>query len=257
MTQRLRINIILLLIIALAFPSHAFCQDIPSDSLILGKIFGKTDRGGKTYSCGYKGYPIPYAYEDTVEYRITFKGKVNIDNEELILSLVEAPYGNHCGHKFGFSHIYYFKVHEKGIELFDSIKSDGRIFIGHYRRADLLKVGKNRMAIKLTIQGSGNGHMYTSDYLYLFDLNKLTHLITINIEYNNNISRGANSETDSCEVKWYEESFEIIPNDREWYDIKVKRTDYEFTKGCQERYIGSEDEKVYIYQNGEYTAKPK
>ena len=103
----------------------SFSQNIPSDSTILQNIFGKTDRGGKTYSCKYIGEDI-YSYEDSVVYRIVFKSKINLNNRNYILAILEAPYGTQHGHQLGYQDLYFFKIVRSKAKLVDSIKSESR-----------------------------------------------------------------------------------------------------------------------------------
>lgn len=254
MTQLSSLKGIILFIITLSAPLFSVSQELPTDSLILSKIFGEVDYGGKSYTCEYKGNEISYAYEDSVVYSVTYKGKVKIDNEDLLFTLLEAPYGNQHGHQQGFSDVYYFKVDGREIELFDSIKS-GVIPLGYDRGCDMVNIGNGKTGVIFTFQSDGNGHIETTKGLCLLGLNELTYLLSIDIEYDNTISRGVNSETDSCEAERYHESFEIVESHKEWYDIKVHRANYRFTKGCKERYLHSENDKVYTYSDGKYIIK--
>lgn len=241
--------------LALLIPMHSVSQNLPSDSLVLSKIFGNVDFGNKSYTYAYKGNETIYAYEDSVVFRVTQKAFVKIGAQELLFTLLQAPYGRQHGHQLGFSDIYYFKAEKGKIELFDSIKSGGTVPLGYNRGCEIVNIGKDKTGVIFTFESDGNGHIETSKSLLLLGLKDLTYLLSINTEYDNTISRWADSETDSCEAERYFESFEIVESHKEWYDIKVHRTEYRFTPGCKEQYLYSEFDKVYVYTAGKYEAK--
>lgn len=241
------------ILIALILLSYidSFGQEIPPDSLILKKIYGKTDKGGKTYSCKYIGEDI-YSYQDSVVYRIVFKSKINLNNSNYILAILEAPYGTQHGHQFGYQDLYFLKTVRGKAELVDSIKSEWVDPIGDESVFEIIDIGKNKKALISKFQSTGNHHFENTKSIKLLDLNKLTYLLSIYAEYDNSAWKIPESENDDCEAERYIETFEIYNNNSDWYDIKVHRTEYAFTKGCKDNFITIESDKEYKYINGKY-----
>jgi hypothetical protein len=232
----------------------SFGQELPSDSYILKKIYGKTDKGGRTYSCKYTGEDI-YSYQDSVVYRIVFKNKINLNNKNLILAILEAPYGTQHGHQFGYQDLYFLTTDGSTAELVDSIKSDGVGPLGDASIYEIVDIGKNKKALISTFQSTGNHHYENTKSIQLLELDKLTFLLSIDAEYDNSAWKIPESENDDCEAERYKETFEIFNNNSEWYDIKVHRTEYGFTKGCKDSFITLESDKQFKYLNGKYIEK--
>jgi hypothetical protein len=243
-----------LIILLLLSYIDSFGQEILPDSLILKKIYGKTDKGGKTYSCKYIGEDI-YSHQDSVVFRIVFKSKINLNNNNYTLAILEAPYGTQHGHQFGYQDLYFLKIIGGRLELVDSIKSKWVGPIGDVSVFELVDIGRNKKALISTFQSTGNHHFENIKIIQLLDLNKLTPLLTINSEYDNSAWKIPKSENDNCEAERYKETFEIFNNNSEWYDIKVHRVEYGFTKGCKDSFITLESDKQYKYFNGEYIEK--
>lgn len=243
------------LLTALIVSINCYSQDIPSDSIIFCKVFGKTDKCGITYSCKYDGESV-FGYDDVV-YRVGFVKKVKIDNKDLILTILEAPYGLQHGHQLGYQNIYFLKSLPNDFVILDSIKSEGLIPIGDERDYEIVNIGKNRQALIFTFQSSGNSHFEKTKIINLLELNKITELFTINLEYDNSEWNVPDSESDDCKAERYEESYYIIPNEKDWHDIKIHPIDYKFSKGCQDYFISSEKDMVYTFFNGKYIEKIK
>ncbi len=247
---------ILIALILLRF-LDSFGQEMPSDSYILKKIYGTTDNGGKTYSCKYKGDEDIYSYQDSVVYRIVFKSKINLNNSNYILAILEAPYGTQHGHQFGYQDLYFFKTVGDNAILVDSIKSEGVGPIGEASTFEVVDIGKNKKALITTFQSTGNNHFENTKSIQLLELNKLTYLRSINTEYDNSGWKIPESENDDCEAERYLETFEIFDNNSEWYDLKVHRIEYGFTKGCKDSFISLESDKEYKYIDGKYIVNTK
>jgi hypothetical protein len=242
------------ILIALILLSYidSFGQEITSDTYILKKIYGTTDKEGKTYSCKYKGDEEIYSYQDSVVYRIVFKTKINLNNNNLILAILEAPYGTQHGHQPGYQDLYFLKVAGGKAELVDSIKSDGIGPIGDTSIYDIVDIGKNKKALISTFQSTGNHHFENTKSIQLLELNQLTYLLSINAEYDNSAWKITESEDDDCHAERYLETFEILNNNSEWYNIRVHRIEFGFTKGCKDSFITLESDKEYKYMNGKY-----
>jgi hypothetical protein len=229
----------------------SFGQKLPSDSSILGKIFLNTDKGGKTYSCQYSGEET-YSYQDILVYKIVFKTKVFLNNNSLILAIIEAPYGNQHGHQLGYRDLYFFKVVGEKIVLIDSIISDGLIPIGDESIFDIKDIGLNKKALISTFQSTGNQHFENTKIIDLLELNKLTYLFSISSEYDNSSWVITENENDSCRAERFEEVYEIVKTNTEWYNIKVNHKDFRYTNGCKEYYMTIDTNNEYMYFNKQY-----
>ncbi|NLL28938.1 MAG: hypothetical protein GX259_09085 [Bacteroidales bacterium] len=243
------ILIVLLLLSSIAL----FGQEMPSDSLILKTIYGKTDIGGESYTCEYLGENIVSSYQDSLVFQIVFKSEVNLNNNDYILAILKARYGTQHGHQFGYEDLYFLKTVQGELELVDSIKSEFGV-IGDESIYDIVDIGKNKKALISTFQSIGNQQFYRTESIQLLELNKLMNLFSVE-KYSDLAWNLPASENDDCNATSYEETFEIVTNDSDWYDIKVHRVEYGFTKGCEDSFVISESDKEYKYINGEYVEK--
>lgn len=242
-------NMLIILLLLSYFVS--FAQEIPSDSLIIKTIYGKTDINGNSYTCEYLGKDMVYSYEDSLVFRVVFKSKVNLNNTDYILAILRAPYGTHHGHQFGYKDLYFLKTIQGKLELVDSIKSEFGL-IGDDSKFDIIDIGKNKKALVSKFCSTGNQHYFYSESINLLNLNQLKHLLLVK-NYSNLAWNLPDSENDDCNAQSYVETFEIINNNSDWYDIKVHRIEYGYTKGCKDEFITLETYKTYKYINGEYT----
>jgi len=232
--------------------TNLFSQEFPSDSIILKEVFGATDKGGKTFSSKYKGDENVPSYQDRVVYRIVFKS--NYGNN-LILAIVEAPYGTQEGHQFGYQDLYFIKLVGGKVELANSIKSGGLGPIGDESVFEIVDIGKDKKALVSTFQSTGNHHFERTKSMRLLESNKLKYLFSVHAEYSNACCKTTQTENESCEAISYEETYEIVKSNSDWFDIKVHHKDFRFTKGCKESYLSLESDKVYVYNGGNYIEK--
>ena len=240
------------LLLVLIASLNSFAQELPTDSIILRKIFGKTDRRGQSYSRPFdeeKGEGM-YTYGDSIVWKIVYKARINLQNKNLIFSIVEAEGNNQMGHQFGYRNMYFFKQKHNRIQLVDSIVSDEERPLGDDRTYKIADIGKNNKALIIQFSSTGNHHFESSETISLLEVGKVTHLLSTN-NYSNAAWKMPESENDDCDAETYHESYEIIRNETcEWYDVKVHRIDYRFTKGCKDSYEDSITDKVYVYEDG-------
>lgn len=234
---------------------HASGQNIPSDSLILSKIYGSADPLGKTYSRELEEDEKAFARFDKVVYRVVYKQELELEEQRIILVIIEAPnFGQH-GHQLGYLEFYFLKEKEGGLEIVASILSDGEVPIGDDGGFKILDIGPDKKALISIFESTGNQHYEKTSGISLLSLGELRHLLTINSEYDNSLWKIPDSEDEPCEARSFEEQYEVMENESEWYDIRVHRTEYGFTEGCEERFLKSESEKVYSYIDGEYRVR--
>jgi hypothetical protein len=236
---------------------YSFCQKIPSNEIILSKIYGSTDIGRDTYTCKYLGDEVNYSNQDSITYSIVYKNYINLKSQKLILAIIKAPYGYQHGHQLGYQNIYFLKFSKGKITLIDSIISDGIEPIGESSEIDIIDIGKNKKALITTFQSSGNLHLEVTKSINFLESNKLTYLLSINTLYDNSAWTSPETEESDCEAERYEENFEIIKTNSEWHTIKVNHTEYRFTKGCIEDFVTSKNDIEYTFQDGTYKVKQK
>lgn len=243
-------NIITLILIINCLGIYA--KEIPSDSLIIKNIFGKTDNGGKSFSRPFneaKNEGI-CTYEDCIVWKIVFKDKVKLQNQDLIFSIIEAKDLTQHGHQFGYRSMYFFKQIDNKLILKDSIISDGEILLGDNKGYEIVDIGKDKKALVILFGSSGNQHFEGSDDIYLLEIGKSTFLISTS-----RYSKMTDSGEYGCKIIRYDEEYEIIKSDKEWYDIKINHIDFGYKNGCEEEYIEKKIERLYSFQNGKYIEK--
>jgi hypothetical protein len=244
-------NAFLLLILTTCL--NSFAQNLPTDRIILKKVFGKTDEGGMSFSRPFdkeRNEGI-CTYEDSIVWRVVFKDKVTLQNQNLIFTIIEAKDLTQHGHQFGYRNMYFFKQLSKKIELIDSIIFEDEILLGDNSAYEIADIGNDKKALIIQYGSSGNQHLEGSKGIYLLEIGKRTYLLSAKY-YSNWAWKTTESEDEDCTAAAYDEEYEIIKSDKEWYDIKIHHTDYGFTKGCKEKYIKFEKDKVFSYTDGKY-----
>lgn len=219
--------------------------------MILKLIYGKTDITGVSYTRPHRGGEDEFSTSDSITFSIAFQAIVHIENKPFLLVITEAPDSYQQGSSYGYKAFYFFKENEKGFSIVDSIVSDEQEPLGNVSNYQIVDIGKNKEALVSTFQNS-HGYFTQVESLYYITLGALTHLVSITDEYDNSDWNTPETEDDECNAEKSSGSFEIIRDNKDWYDIKVNETEYGFTKGCQESYVKKETESVYSYNGQEY-----
>jgi len=139
--------------------------------------------------------------------------------------------------------------------LINSIKSDQVAPIGDESVFEIVDIVTDKKALVSTFQSTGNHHFENTKRIELLELNQLTYLFSLTVEYSNAGWKTTDTENDSCEAISYEEKYEIVKSNSDWYDVKIHHKNYRFTNGCKEIYLSSESDKVYIYNGSNYVEK--
>ncbi|MCB0478662.1 MAG: hypothetical protein KDC84_10885 [Crocinitomicaceae bacterium] len=239
-------------IILLCFFPELWGQHTISDSLLLAKIFGSTDPDGQTFTCIDCKDESMYSYQDEVVFKIVFKSEIVLDEEALLLVIAEAPYGTQHGHQFGYQHLYFFKRQDKDWSIVDSIVMEDLTPIGDQSEFSIVDIGKNKKALISTFQSTGNHHLETTLSIDLIERSKLTFLFSINAEYSNLAFMEPVSVGEDCPGESYEETYEIIPSDSEWYEIRVHRKEFAYSRGCRDAILKLDVEKRFFYFEEKY-----
>lgn len=244
---------IALLFVLVTVLFNSYGQDLPSDRMILKKIYGKADMGNNTYTRPLQEGEETVIY-DSITFRVAYKTKVNLKNKDIFFVATKAVTGGLYGHDWGYEDFYFFEQIEDDLTLIDSIVSESCNLIGDFDNYSIIEIGANKKALILSFQSSGNRHLECRKGFFLLDIGKLTFLLGIDIEYDNSAWKIPENENDDCEATKYKKEYEIIKSNKEWYDIKFHHTEYGFKKGCKNEYIIQEEDLLYIYKDGEYVA---
>jgi hypothetical protein len=176
-------------------------------------------------------------------------------NQNLLLCIIEAPVFDQHGHRWGYRNLFFLKEEKNELHQVAAIRDEEDQLIGDQPEYDIVEIGKNNVALVSTFLSAGNRHLEKSKTLFLLDLGKLTPLITIDLEYDNSTWNTPQDENSSCEAYSYKCDFKVLKTDKNWYDIQVHRVGYEFSKGCKERLVKSESDRVLIFDKGKYVEK--
>lgn len=229
-----------------------FSQQLPSDSLIQLKLFEKTGFTKTNYS-NYEGDTVR---QETAVYEIVFKDTFTLETQRMLLTILEARTFSQHGHQLGTRDFYFFNYHENEIVLSDSVKSDGQVPIGDVSEFKIVEIGKNKKGLVITFQSTGNRHFQKTESIYLIKKGILQYLLSVQAEYDNSAWKTPESKDENCDADRYTQTYEVIKSNKEFYDIRVRRTNYKFTNDCEDSSIDSETDKVYVYSNGKYL-RPK
>ncbi len=243
-----------LLLLSFFICAYSQAQILPSDSLILSKIYGKVDSGKNSYSRAFRGYEGDFTYKKCISYSVVFKQNVELDSGRVLLVIIEAPNSTQTGHQFGYRDFYFF---DQTLSCIDSVLSDSEIPIGDNTAFEIIDIGLHKKALVSNFQSTGNRHFEHTKYLQSLEIGSVTDLFWVDIEYDNSAWEAPEDEHEQCIAQTNENSYEIIKSTKEWFDIKVHCIEYAYSKGCLKRYVKSTSDKNFVYENGEYIEKKK
>jgi hypothetical protein len=228
-------------------------QVLPSDSIILKEVLGKTDKGGLTYSRPFdKEKEEEFnADEGEIVWKIVFKDNVYLQSQDFLFVIIEGEDFTQHGHQFGYRNMYFFNQINGKIKLVDSITGDDEIGLGDNNSYEIVDIGKEKKALIIQFGSSGNQHYESSRSINLLEVGNLTYILSTK-SYDNSVWKMPEVDEEDCQASKYDEDYEIIKNEKEWYDIKIHHMDYGFTKGCKESFVKLESDKIYIYTDGKY-----
>lgn len=235
--------------------NKVYSQNLPTDRLIIKKIYGKVDKSDNSFTRPFKEGEGNFFIYDSVTYEIAYKTIVNLKNKDILLVITKAITTGLHGHRWGYEDFYFFEQKNGDFKLIDSIVSESDNPIGDLNDYSIIEIGKNKKALITTFQSTGNGHLESGKGFYLLNIGELIQVFGLNMEYDNSAWKIPENENDDCEAKRYTNDFEILKSDKDWYDIKVHHIDYGFKKGCKDEYKSIEKDILYIYKDGKYNEK--
>ncbi len=220
-------------------------------------IYGKLDSGKNSYSRAFRDGEADFSYKDSVTYSIVFKHMIDLNNQSVLFVIIEAPNSTQTGHQFGYRNFYFLDSIDGIFSCIDSIVSDSEIPIGDNSQFEITDIGTNKKALVSSFQSTGNNHFEHTKYFDLIEIGHLSSLFSVDIEYDNSTWKIPEKKRDKCAAERYENSYEIVKGDQEWFDIKVHNVEYTYSRGCLKRYVKSTSDKVFVYLNGEYIERKK
>jgi len=225
-----------------------------SDSAILMRLYGSTDKNNVTYTRPIQEGEREFSAKDSITFRIAFSNTIHLAHQDYLFVITEAPNSYQQGCAFGYRNFYFFSEKTTGLVLIDSIVQEGEMPLGDVSEFNMVDIGKDKKALVTTFQNS-HGYFTNTKSLFYVTLGKLTPLLSVNIEYNNADWKIPETENNKCTAEKSSGTFEIIQDEKDWYDIKVTETEYGFTKGCQETYVKKVTAFIYRYNGQEYIEK--
>lgn len=227
-------------------------QTVPPDHVILKKIYGKVDKSNNSYTRPGSEEQDGEGRYNPITYKVAYSAIVHLRNSDILFIITKAETAMLHGHVMGYEDYYFFKQKGNDYSLIGSVKSDSDNFIGDENDYTIIEIGKGKKALISTFLSTGNHHLEVDKNFYLLDIGKLTPLLTLDLEYSNEGWKVPENATDDCEAEKFEDTFEIVKSNNEWYDIKVHHVEYGFTKGCEESYVAKETDLIYRYKNDKY-----
>jgi hypothetical protein len=232
---------------------YSYALELPTDSAILKTIFGKYDKGGKTFTRGKTEEEKEHEfYLDKIKYHVSYKINVTVNNRNLLLVIADAIIMYQHGHSWGYRNYYYLENSNDSLKLIKSIVDGEETLIGDLDDFEILEIGKNKKALRSTFSSSGNWHYELAYSFYHVSLDEISFLFGFEMEYSNEAWNLAKSEDAPCFAESRKSTYEIIKSNKEWYDVKVREETYSFSNGCKGKILESKKNTLYTFDGTEY-----
>ncbi len=257
----MNIKTYLLLFILVFIVSNIACsQKIPSDSFLLSTIFGCVDKTKNTVTKNYTNEATKIHPDDKLIYSIILKDFCQVENEQLLIVICRAEGFNLHGHPFGLTNKYLLKQFDNTWKIIHSaVQHEEEMSpIGDDNAISIVEIGQHTSALLFTFNSTGNHHLENNISIYQITVNSYVYIGNIDISYSNEswIDLEATPDTAECMAYGYESTYEIIPSQKDWYDIKLTQQTRTYDKGCKNELL-EENEIIYSYFNGSYKKSEK
>ena len=232
--------------------------EVPEDYVLLKQIFGKYDADSTTFTRPrFAGEPT-HVYFDSVKFSVTFKKQFTLDQKPRLLVICQALVGRLHFHTFILIRYYYFepkngqwKLSRRFGENADSWVDDTHVF-------KLMETGKNKTALVSIYNHAGNSHMAEAYTLHHLAKDSIRRLGRFELSYSNKGWVGIETPAkQACTATSYSSTFEVLRSDKEWYDIKVLKKHFRYTRGCKNAYVDSREKLLYRFNGKEYIVGSK
>lgn len=241
-----------LFVAILLFLIHlSFSQDIPTDSSIQSilKEHCKTNDIDVYCSNMYDDRKIDFIFP------ILFKDTATLGKQKYLIVISSIENGSMHGHTFGCKNYFFLRNNASTWSVKNQIIETEPQPILDQVEYDIIKIGKEKVALKSVFQSTGNQHYERN--MSLSELNScgLKHIFYLTLEYNNLAWKLPPTSENECNASKIIKTFNIIPSDKEWYDINIIIEKYTYDKGCESEILQSQKKEIYSFTKGKYIKK--
>jgi len=247
---------IFLLIIGVLFSSVSFSQGIPADSAIIKKIVEEKEIQRKL-NLNYIEGEDANQYYDSITYVISFKERVLVEDQQLLLVICDEPIFTQSGNTWWYRNFYYFNEDGRSLKIIKPQEDGEETLIGDVNEFLVVEIGKNKKALISTFLSRENSQTEKNIIFYYLSKDSITYLFSIDIEFSNETLKKDLAVEDDNIATSFESTYQIIKSDKEWFDVKVHKVNYGFTNGYKKRFVESEEDIMYSYNGLKYIATPK
>lgn len=228
--------------------------DIPPDYQLLKAIFGSYDADSTTFTRSHKEWEPHHPYYKKVQFSVSYTKQLVLEGKQVLLVVCQAPVGRLHYHNFYTMGYYLFEISQGRWRLFKRFGEDKESMDDDVNGFDIIEIGKNKKALVSKYNHAGNGHMAQAYNLRHLSLDSLKYLGSMDLFYSNWQWNGLDvPEKAPCDrVEEYQLSFEVVKSDKVWYDIKQLKKNYNFTRGCKNKYVDSREKLLYKFNGKAY-----
>ena len=248
-------------ILLLAICSFSFlklsAQQLPTDIELLKMMYGSCDPDGKSYTRPHApGEPTHELYP-TVTYTIAFKQICKIDGQNVLFVITQAPITYQSYHTFRLTDYFYFVNYSNTWIFYNIIKGDFSKALVDATKFQFVEIGKDKYALLTTYEIADIANDARSIGLDMVHLTKMNTIGVIDLDYACKADRAAKSQEDPCPVSDYTSTYLITKSDKNYYDIKVHKTKYDYPKDGKPAKVISQEDLIYTYNGKEYILQTK
>lgn len=224
---------------------------LPSDSLLLKKLYGKVDPAGTSYTRSPKPEEAELGIKDDLTYAITYKTRIGLRGRPLLLVIAAAPTYLKEGDQRGYRNVFFLQQMGKDWVPVDSVISGPENRLSTGRGYEIVSLGPDQVVLVSTFSSTAKQHYELTQTFELLEVGKLSKLFSLVLEYDN-AAFVASSPNRPCKIEHYVQTYDIERTYNEWFGICVKRTDYSYSKGCKEVLALPPKDQQFEYKNGNY-----
>jgi hypothetical protein len=89
---------------------------------------------------------------------------------------------------------------------------------------------------------------------YQLEIGTLRKVFDLEVEYDNSAWKTPEEDDGECKAEKFTAKLELLKSNKPWFDIKVHRAEYAFSKGCRTAYVVREADVIYYFKDGKYVA---
>jgi hypothetical protein len=223
--------------------------DLSSDSVVLSRIYGKTDLSGTAYIRQLIQGEDQFSEKNEILYRIVFRKIIALGDKEGLYTIVDAPTRYLQGYQMGYRDHYFLSLDG---HVLSSMSIGEEVPLGDECSFTILDMGKGKVGLAAELKTTGNSHFEVQTTIYQLLIDQLQHLMTIGTEYDNRNWIDLNPSNGECLAKRYTEQYRLVDTGGDWLDIDITRTEYAYNRQCEEDGIKVATTRRYVYKDGKY-----